>query len=135
MCPSPTNNHFWKEKSKSKQTFGRECKLFTVYEEYFKSFASLIRSPQKTSLDYNLLFDIISIPSEAFFVSQWVCWYLGHTIPAFSFRWSTALRFVIHTRSCHPASLYPLVHSWFCDNILHTILYTFLHEFHNQNIF
>ncbi len=50
------------------------------YEGFFKSFASLIHPPQKFnkwtsnkkktySPDYNLLFDIIIIPSETIFVS------------------------------------------------------------------
>ncbi len=48
------------------------------YEGYFKSFASLIRSRQKInkwtsnknklSSSYNLLFNIITVPSEAFFI-------------------------------------------------------------------
>ncbi len=53
--------------------------VFFYYERYFKSFASLIRSLQKINkwasnrknfILRNLLFDIITIPSDSFFLFE-----------------------------------------------------------------
>ncbi len=98
---------------------------------YFKSFASLINSPLKInkwtsnqkkhySPGYKLLCDIITISSEAFFISinEFVD---AYGIPCqqgpFSQQPTTSM-FVAHTYLSRLEYLYPSVHSWF-DNILH----------------
>ncbi len=117
-------------------------------EEYFKSFASLIRSLQKInkwtlnqknfkSPDYNILFNMIAIFSEAFFVSisEFVdaCGIPGQVL---LFWQSTASMFVTCTCLSHLEFPYPMVHSWSCNNILCASRHAHSHlNFTTQNIF
>ncbi len=91
------------------------------------------------STGYELLFGIITIPSETFFLSIdefvdvcSIAWYV-HLFDSL-LHWDLLLLFICPSNE----SLYPLVLSWFCDNILHTVHPThspFLCEFQYPNNF